>query len=841
MTEMEKKTTRPPAGAGTNSRGAGSRKPGKRRKKSRKGWGRRLFWTIFLLAAAGLFCVMAAYAFIIIQGDRYLDKNEGAISFKETTIIYDKDGNEAARLFVENREYVKSEQMPDLLKKAFIATEDKRFNEHEGIDYIGIGRAIVKDIIARKAVEGASTITQQLARNLFLSNEKTFFRKATEMSIATALESRFTKDQILEMYLNRIFFGKASYGIQAAAHTYFGKDDLYDLELDEIAILAGLPKAPSYYNPIDYPERAKQRRDTVLMLMEQQGVITTAQKLEAQSKPIDVNTCNSKVNYPSFVDYVIREVQEVTGLSEEELYSEGYHIYTTLNPAAQKAMEEAYADPANFPADGPKQLVQSSMVILDNADGGISAMIGGREYARKGLNRAVIKRQPGSAFKPIVSFAPALESGKWSIYSLLSNEKQSFNGYEPSNLNKKYSEHVTMLEAARRSINIPAVWLLDQIGVKTGMDFASSLGIEMAPEDRNLAIALGGLTNGASPLEMARAFSSFAAGGVLHETHAITKVAGSSGKALYTWNDKSSEQVMSEKAAWYTTLLLKDVVAQGTGTKAKIKNHEVAGKTGTTQSGIKGVSGNRDIWFVGYTRDYSAAVWMGFDRTDEQHVLSDTSGMAATLFAQIMSKAQTAEKSALTKPGGVPEPKQTIEGVSDLTATYAAEHMRVELSWTKLSGDYEYRLFRKSSEEEQFTQLISTNKGADKVSLVDLLIMPGTTYEYYVTVYDPKMGMESERSNVVSVAVDAESEEPLEEEEQQPDGEGPDEGGTGEEGGQPSDGGESDGGESEPPIQPTDPLEPVQPTDPQQPLDPIIPDMPLQPDELLGPEGYTGR
>jgi penicillin-binding protein 2A len=786
----------------TNRKESGNKQT-KRKRKPKPKRIRRFLLAMFLTIAAGLFCAMAAYIFIIISGDRYLDENEGSIVFKETTIIYDKDGNEASRLFVENREYVNSGDMPELLKQAFIATEDKRFNEHEGIDYIGIGRAIVKDIIARKAVEGASTITQQLARNLFLTNEKTFFRKATELSIATALESRYSKDKILEMYLNRIFFGKGSYGIQAAATTYFGKDNLHDLELDEIAVLAAIPKAPSYYNPIDNPERSKQRRDTVLLLMAQQGLITEAEKLAAQSKPVEANAYNTKINYPSYIDYVMKEVQEFTSISEEELHNDGYHIYTSLNADAQKALEAAYEDPANFPKDGPNQIVQSSMVILDNQSGGISAMIGGREYARKGLNRAIQKRQPGSAFKPIVSFAPAIESGDWNIYSMLSNEKQSFNGYEPRNLGGTYSDKVSMLEAVRKSINIPAVWLLNQIGVKKGLDFAATLGIEMAEEDRNLAIALGGLTNGASPLEMARAYSAFAANGTLHTTHAITSITNKAGKVVYSWDDKAnSKQVMSEEAAWYTTMLLKDVVAQGTGTKAKIKNHEVAGKTGTTQSGLKGVNGNRDIWFVGYTNAYTAAVWMGFDKTDAKHILSDYSGIASTLFSTVMSKAQPTEKSSLTKPKGVEPPKQTVAPVTDLAASYSDERVQIELNWSKLDGNYEYRLYRKTADEIDYAQLIST----DKVSVADMLIMPGTTYQYYVTVYDPKLDAESERSNIVEAIVAAELEEPPLDEEP----------------------GIEDGESELEPQTPSEPGEPAEPGDPTVPSEPNTPGSPSE-------------
>ena len=212
----------------------------------------------------------------------------------EASIIYDKNGNEASKLLVQNRESVTYAEIPELIKVAFIATEDKRFEEHEGIDYYAIARALVKDVLEGSAAEGGSTITQQLARNLFLNNDKTIFRKATEMSIATALEGQFTKDQILEMYLNRIYFGKGAYGIKAAAKTYFGKDNLDDLELWEVATLAAIPKSPTYYNPIDYPDRSKLRRDTVLLLMADQGKITVEQKINAQAQPIKVSTHDSE-------------------------------------------------------------------------------------------------------------------------------------------------------------------------------------------------------------------------------------------------------------------------------------------------------------------------------------------------------------------------------------------------------------------------------------------------------------------------------------------------------------------------------------------------------------------
>jgi penicillin-binding protein 2A len=711
----------------------------------------RLMWVLFFTTAAAIFCAMVIYAFIIINGNRLLNENIDKLELPEASIIYDKNGKEASKLFVQNRESITYEEVPDLIKDAFIATEDRRFEEHEGIDYIAIARALIKDIIERSAAEGGSTITQQLARNLFLSNEKTLFRKATEMSIATALEAQFTKNEILVMYLNRIYFGKGAYGIKAAAKTYFAKDNLEELELWEVAALAAIPKSPTYYNPIDYPDKSKLRRDTVLLLMAEQGEITVEQKKHAQAQPVKVSTTRANEKFPSYVDMVLSEAAEVTGISEEKLHRNGYSIYTTLDVKAQTALEQAFRNPELFPKDGPEQIAQSSMVILNNKDGGIAAVIGGRDYARKGFNWAQAKRQPGSSFKPIAVYGPALETKEWHPNSILEDTKQSFGDYSPRNLSGEYSGRIPMFDAVRRSINLPAVWLLNEIGVKQGFEFAESLGIQMDKQDRNLSIALGGLTHGASPLEMARAYSAFADNGVLHTAHTIDRITDKNNKVIYTFKPQD-EVVMSEQTSWYTTLLLKNVVDNGTGTKARIKKHEVAGKTGTTQSGIKGVSGNRDIWFVGYTAEYSAAVWMGFADTNKNHILSNSSSTAAALFSHVMSKALEGSKpSAFNKPEGVPDVpplKTSIEPVHDLSAEYVAETVQIQINWTALEEGVEYRLFRKTS-KEPYVLLLSTKF----TSVQDFMIEPGETYQYYVVVYDPELELESEPSGVVEVVI----------------------------------------------------------------------------------------
>jgi len=731
----------------TNRNQSPNKKP-KKRKRLKK-W----LWILFFTTAAAIFCAIIIYGFIIINGNKILNENVDKLVLAEASIIYDKNGEEAFKLPGQNRESVTYSQIPDLVKTAFIATEDKRFEEHEGIDYFAIGRAIITDIIERSAAEGGSTITQQLARNLFLNNDKTLFRKATEMSIATALEAEFTKEEILEMYLNRIYFGKGAYGIKAAAKTYFGKDNLEELELWEVATLAAIPKSPTYYNPIDYPDRSKLRRDTVLLLMADQGKITVEQKTNAQSQPIEVSTNSSEVEFMSYLDMVLEEATDVTGISEEELHRDGYSIYTALDVKAQSALEQAYQKPELFPEDGPKQIVQSSMVILDNDSGGIAAIIGGRDYVRKGYNRAIDKRQPGSAFKPIAAFAPAIETGDWHPNSMLEDTKQSYGKYSPRNLSGKYSGTITMADAVRHSINQPTVWLLNEIGVKKGYEFAKSLGIKMDKEDRNLAIALGGLTHGASPLEMARAYSAFANNGTLHTTHTIVSIKDKNNKEVYAFKPVDTE-VMSEKTAWYSTLLMKGVVDGGTGTKAKIKNHQVAGKTGTTQSGIEGVSGNRDIWFVGYTAQYSAAVWMGFADTDKDHILSDYSGMTAALFSHVLTQALEGSKSsALKKPKGVedvPPAKKAIEAVTDLKAEYVADSSEILINWTPMEDGLDYRLFRKLNSEPY--ELILTTA---LTTVQDFNIKPGETYQYYVIAYNPELEIESVASNYAKVVIPA--------------------------------------------------------------------------------------
>lgn len=735
------------------------------KKKKRKLSGKRIFWTLFFTCAIAVFCALAGYLYISVNGERLYQANKDKISVHETSKVYDRNGNLMGELSLQKSDPVNSEDIPKLLKEAFVATEDKRFYEHSGVDLWSIGRAAVKDIIARSKVEGGSTITQQLARNIFLTRDKTFFRKATEVSIALALDRNLSKDDVLTMYLNRINFGGQIYGIKEASKYYFGKSNLNDLKLWEMATLAAMPKGPSKYNPLRNPELSMQRRAVVLNLMAEQGYITAEEAEQAKKVVYDYEPPKKKQNYQNFMDYVMNEAEDVTGLSEDDLNIGGYKIYTTMDANAQKVLEKEFADASNFEKGKDDQLVQGSMVIMNQENGSLVALLGGRDYERKGYSRVTnSRRQPGSAFKPIVSYAPAIDSGDFNMNSRLSNEKQCFGNYCPTNLHG-YSGTISMEDAITKSENIPAVWLLNQIGVKRGYDFATKLGIQLTEEDKNLAMALGGISKGTNTLEMAQAYGAFANGGTFYKAYSIKKIVDSDGKVVYEHKD-NGERVMKESTAYQMTQMMQNVVNSGTGRKARI-DRPVAGKTGTTQSGIKGYKSNRDVWFVGYTPELTAAVWMGYDKPDKDHLLHNSSPLAAAFWGKVMKQAlENFPEKQFKVPEDVkveePEPpaQETPElHVSGLIASYSPDTQTVSLSWNGEGNENAvYRLYRKASSEADFSVL---QDGIPTTSIDDIGTVAGETYEYYVVAVSPETGQQSDPSNTVKVTIEPQPDDQL--------------------------------------------------------------------------------
>lgn len=632
------------------------------RKGTRRRRGRRLNplkLAILSLFIAVIFagCAGVGY-FLWLAKDAPAFKPE-QLAISETSIVYDKDGKEVAKIYgAENRTPIKVQEVPKMVIDAFLATEDVRFREHIGVDFRALARASVAQLTGGWGSQGASTITQQLVKLSFLTPEKTVKRKVQEIYLALQLEQKFTKDEILQMYLNRIFFGHNAYGIQAAAQTYFGKD-VKDLNLAEAAMLAGIPQAPSRYSPIRNPEAAKQRREHVLENMSRYGFITQAQADQANQEGFDKLTKpvvkGATAPYQYFVEYVQEQLEEKFG--PNKVFEGGLRVYTTMDPKIQKATEQAMANPANFPKSKTDEnglpQPQAAAVIIEPGTGYLKAIVGGRgqlEGAKRVLNRATQShRQPGSSFKPIIAYGPAIEFNQMGPATVIDDAPIQYGKWSPSNFDGVNSGLTTMRSALTRSVNVVAVKLLEQTKITQAIKFARKLGISDesldSQADSNLAIALGGLSRGITPLEMAGAYSAFAGEGLYVKPTAILKVADRFGNTLEA-ETPAKRQAMKATTAYLLTDMLQDVVKSGTGTNAQLKGWAVAGKTGTTNEG-------KDIWFAGYTSRLVGVVWMGHDQP--KAMPKQFGGRyPAQIWKEIMGKAHAGlTDRGFTKPKGL--------------------------------------------------------------------------------------------------------------------------------------------------------------------------------------------
>lgn len=538
------------------------------------------------------------------------------IHFAASTDIYDKNDQLVARVGIQNRVPVDIEQVPKMVQEAFLAIEDHRFHQHMGIDIYRIFGAAWANIKAESLRQGGSTITQQLVRRATdIGTERTFERKIQEMILAIQMERHFTKNEILEHYLNGIYFGAGAHGIQAAAHIYFNKD-VSELSLAEAAVLAGLPQAPSAYNPLRNIEAAENRRNIVLNQMAVHGYITKTQASEAQAKKIVLNPGKLTAKdypYPYFIDYVIETLIDQYG--ETKVFKGGLKVYTTLDPNIQQAAEIALGNENNFPGSTKDQhgnwQPNSAAVVLNPHTGHIKALVGGREHlTQRGWNRATDeKRRPGSAFKPIIAYGPAIEFLGQAPATIFDDIPLTVGKYSPRNFDHAYRGLITMRHAMRLSVNIPAVKALRTVGMNQAVAFAAGLGFEQNQEQikiAGLAAALGGLDKGVTPLQMAAAFGAFANNGIYTEPIIIRRVERLDGTLLEEITPKQ-HRAMKPTTAYLITDMLQSAVTGGTGTAARM-NRPVAGKTGTAENKDGRTS---DTWFVGYTADLVGATWIG--------------------------------------------------------------------------------------------------------------------------------------------------------------------------------------------------------------------------------------
>lgn len=609
----------------------------------------RVIKAILLLLLIPLLAWVAVAAIRVIRLD---PEAEG-----EAAALFDRHGAHIATLGTRKQEFVSLAEITPEMRNAIVAIEDSRFYQHPGIDIRGIGRALWVDLQRGSRAQGASTITQQLARVLYLSPEKTFRRKAAEMLLALLIEIRYSKNRILEIYLNTIYFGEGAYGIADAALTYFGKP-ASDLTLAEAALLAGLPKAPSALSPYSNPDKALARRDLVLGRMVDLNYITPEQAEAAKDEPLKLADLRGGLA-PYFVDYVSAKLVDSYGATA--VYRGGLRVHTTLDLKMQKAARDALGKN------------QGAIVAIDPTDGAIRSMVGGRDYVESQFNRATqAVRQPGSAFKPFV-YAAALERGLPMNY-LLVDHPGDFNGYQPENFKGEYWGSVTLKFALTRSLNTASVRLLKQIGVDAGIEMAQRLGIGtlLLPDDRNLALALGGLTKGVVPLDMTAAYAVFGNGGFYNEPYSIDQVYDSRGRLIFRHQSRS-RRVLSEEVAYLMTNMLQSVVEHGTGTAANIGRPQ-AGKTGTTNNTLS-------AWFVGYTPQLAATVYVGHDT--RQPLSLGGGSLAAPIWAKFAEAALSDEP---VKGFAVPVDIQTNIPVDPFTGKIAGSQCRSQERDAFVSG-----------------------------------------------------------------------------------------------------------------------------------------------------------
>ena len=609
-----------------------------------------------VLGALALSGITAFYFVFDVGSWQRLDLNK-IVNLPQTGAIYDRNGQFISKIqSTQDRVSVPLSEVPKNVQNAFLAAEDLRFYHHAGIDPVRIFGALSANIRSRDYSEGASTITQQLVKLSHLSTQKTLSRKFEEIYLALQLEARCSKDQILEMYLNYIYFGRGAYGIEAAAQAYFGVS-ASQLTAAQGASLAAIIKAPSAYAPHLHPEQNRQRAEYILRTMRENGMLTEEAYRSALAEDVTpIEQTMRAAQYGWYVDAVLDEAEQLLSLQAETLLGGGYHIYTAFDPEQQEIVDAQWTSDANFPvnaADGTP--VQAAMASVDVHTGAVRALVGGREYTvQRGLNRATqMRRQPGSSLKPLAVYAPAIESHGYMTASVLNDTPQKFGNYSPRNSGNLYYGNVTIRTALKNSLNVAAVSLLSKIGVASARDYLQKTGIELDDRDWNLSLALGAMTYGVSPMQLAAAYAPFANGGVFHAPYLIERIEDASGSVLYRHEDHPA-RVLSAQTAYLMTSLLQSVTASGTGAKLSQAGTPVAGKTGTVN--MTG-GGNRDIWMAAYNSDISTAFWMGFDNPDASHRLQSwvsggdyTAAMATKFFKSYYAEK---EKPAFLQADGV--------------------------------------------------------------------------------------------------------------------------------------------------------------------------------------------
>lgn len=602
----------------------------------RKFWRRYQLTKIVLILIGIMVLTVGGYLFFLAKTANVGDLQE---ALKATTIIYDKDGAEAGTLSGQKGTYVELDAISDNLENAVIATEDRSFYKNSGINY----QRTILAVLTLGRSGGGSTITQQLAKNAFLTQEQTISRKAREFFLALEINKKYSKQEILTMYLNNAYFGNGVWGVEDASQKYFGIS-ASELTIEQSAVLAGMLKGPEIYNPYYSLENAINRRDTVLQNMVNAGYIDQATadvgfQVDLASQLADTYTGKQdNYSYPSYFDAVIAEAIDRYGLKESDVINNGYRIYTEMDQNSQASMQVIFNDKTMFPTssyDGTS--AQAASVALDPTTGGVRALVGRVNSSEDAVFRTFnfatqAKRSPGSAIKPLVAYAPAVAAG-WAIDTPLDNHTETYVDYTLHNDDYSTSDTIPMYQALALSYNLPVAYIVNTLGIDKAFEFGQKFGLDMENVEKVLGASIGSGVE-TNPLQMAQAYSAFANDGVMKDAHLITRIETASGKVLVQHRETSTKVIDRSVADKMTSMML-GTYTNGTGVSADATNYYLAGKTGTTETSFD-VNLVNDQWYIAYTPDLVISQWVGFEQTDENHYIDSSSyWMAPTVFRTV--------------------------------------------------------------------------------------------------------------------------------------------------------------------------------------------------------------
>ena len=599
----------------------------------RKFWRRYHLTKIVLIIGLSTGLLVGTYLFAIAKSTNVNDLQN---ALKTRTLIFDREEKEAGALSGQKGTYVELTDISKDLQNAVVATEDRSFYKNDGINY---GRFFLAIVTAGRS-GGGSTITQQLAKNAYLSQDQTVERKAKEFFLALELTKKYSKEQILTMYLNNAYFGNGVWGVEDASKKYFGVSAA-ELTLDQAATLAGMLKGPELYNPLNSIEDSTNRRDTVLQNMVAAGYIDKNQETEAAGVDMASQLQDkyegkiSDYRYPSYFDAVVNEAVSKYNLTEEEIVNNGYRIYTELDQNYQANMQVIYENTALFPTAEDGMHAESGSVALEPKTGGVRGVVGrvagDDKSGFRNFNYATqSKRSPGSTIKPLVVYTPAVEAG-WALNKQLDNHTMQYDSYQVDNYaGIKTSPEVPMYQALAESLNLPAVATVNDLGINKAFEAGTRFGLNMEKVDRVLGVALGGGVE-TNPLQMAQAYAAFANEGLMPEAHFITRIENASGQVIKS-HKNSQKRVIDKSVADKMTSMMLGTFTNGTGISSSPADYVMAGKTGTTEA-VFNPEYTSDQWVIGYTPDVVISHWLGFPTTDENHYLAgSTSNGAAHVF-----------------------------------------------------------------------------------------------------------------------------------------------------------------------------------------------------------------